>query len=181
MIKTEVRLIDPRLKDLLTYGSDQAAGLDLRACSIKMIHTSTRWTLDGDTSSYVLHPGEKVFVGSGIALHLASTVQMFHTDSAAPVCNEDFSIAAILLPRSGLGTKLDIQLANTVGLIDADYQGEILMAVKNCGTEEFEIKALDRIVQMVVIPVIRPTYSVVEVFTDLTKRGEGGFGSTGNA
>jgi dUTP pyrophosphatase len=134
-------------------------------------------------------------VGSGIAISLASTTYdiMEFEEGKSPPFGADMStvqsayvdsqntLAAVLLPRSGLGTRLDIVLANTVGLIDADYQGEILMAVKNIGTEGFPIGALDRLVQMVIIPVLKPEFSVVNEFSTATARGGNGFGSTGKS
>ena len=180
MLRTELKLFDARLKDLITYGSALAAGLDLRACSVTQIHNGERKELTGDgIMGYTLYPGEKVLVGSGIAVYLASTVYAEPGQPEYGLDEEFYTLAAMLLPRSGLGTKLDIRLANTVGLIDADYQGEILMAVQNGGDTLFQINALDRLVQMVVVPVVRPSFTVVEDFSKPTERGEGGFGSTG--
>ena len=110
----------------------------------------------------VLQPGESRMVRSGIAIHLG-----------------DPGYAAIVLPRSGLGSKHGIVLGNLVGLIDSDYQGEILISVWNRGRERFSIQPLDRIAQLVVVPVVQVALEVVEAFT-ASVRGAGGFGSTGN-
>lgn len=93
---------------------------------------------------------------------------------------EDTNVAAVLLPRSGLGTKKGIVLANTVGLIDSDYQGQVMAAIKNTSNEEFVVTPLSRIGQIVFIPVVHPDFEVVTEFTDSTVRGTGGFGSTEN-
>ena len=108
-----------------------------------------------------LVPGETVLVPSGIAIHLA-----------------DPSLAAMILPRSGLGHKHGIVLGNLVGLIDSDYQGEIKVSLWNRGNTAFEINPLDRIAQLVVFPVLQVSMNVVEAFVE-SSRAEGGFGSTG--
>ena len=109
----------------------------------------------------MLQPGDSQLVRSGIAIHLG-----------------DPRYAAIVLPRSGLGSKHGIVLGNLVGLIDSDYQGEVLVSVWNRGRSEFTIQPLDRIAQLVVIPVVQVALEVVEEFAAST-RGAGGFGSTG--
>jgi dUTP pyrophosphatase len=110
-----------------------------------------------------LQPGESRMVRSGIAIHLG-----------------DPGYAAVVLPRSGLGSKHGIVLGNLVGLIDSDYQGEILISVWNRGREPFTIQPLDRIAQLVVVPVAQVELAVVEEFA-ASARGAGGFGSTGGA
>lgn len=92
---------------------------------------------------------------------------------------EDPNIAAILLPRSGLGTKKGIVLANTVGLIDSDYQGQVMAAVKNTGNDAFVVTPLTRIGQMVFVPVVHKEFELVTEFAKTSERGTGGFGSTG--
>ena len=109
-----------------------------------------------------LEPGETVLVPSGIAIHLA-----------------DPGLAAMILPRSGLGHKHGIVLGNLVGLIDSDYQGEIKVSLWNRGNTAFEINPLDRIAQLVVFPVLQVSMNIVEAFTE-SSRAEGGFGSTGH-
>jgi len=108
-----------------------------------------------------LHAGETQLIPTGIAIHLA-----------------DPGLAAIILPRSGLGHKHGIVLGNLVGLIDSDYQGEIFVSTWNRGTENFVINPLDRLAQLVVVPVLQVAFNVVDEF-DESKRGAGGFGSTG--
>ena len=109
----------------------------------------------------VLQPGDSRLVRSGLAIHLG-----------------DRGHAAIVLPRSGLGAKHGIVLGNLVGLIDSDYQGEVLVSVWNRGTSSFTIQPLDRIAQLVVVPVVQVELAVVEEFA-ASARGAGGFGSTG--
>ena len=108
-----------------------------------------------------LAPGDSQLVRSGIAIHLG-----------------DPRYAAIVLPRSGLGSKHGIVLGNLVGLIDSDYQGEVLVSVWNRGKSAFTIQPLDRIAQLVVVPVLQVEFEVVEEFA-ASARGAGGFGSTG--
>jgi len=108
-----------------------------------------------------LHPGDSQLVRAGIAIHLG-----------------DPGYAAMVLPRSGLGSKHGIVLVNLVGLIDSDYQGEVLVSVWNRGKSAFTIQPLDRIAQLVVVPVVQVEFEVVEEFA-ASSRAAGGFGSTG--
>ena len=108
-----------------------------------------------------LEPGDSRLVSSGIAIHVG-----------------DPGYAAIILPRSGLGAKSGIVLGNLVGLIDSDYQGPLMVSVWNRGREPFTVQPMDRIAQLVVIPVVQVEFQVVEQFT-ASARGAGGFGSTG--
>ncbi len=108
-----------------------------------------------------LHPGDSHLVRAGIAIHLG-----------------DPGYAAMLLPRSGLASKHGIVLGNLVGLIDSDYQGEVLVSVWNRGKSAFTIQPLDRIAQLVVVPVVQVEFEVVEEFA-ASSRAAGGFGSTG--
>jgi dUTP pyrophosphatase len=108
-----------------------------------------------------IHPGETHLVPTGIAIHLA-----------------DPRLAAMILPRSGLGHKHGIVLGNLVGLIDSDYQGEIFVSTWNRGKESFTLNPLDRLAQLVVVPVMQVAFNVVDDF-EQSHRGEGGFGSTG--
>jgi dUTP pyrophosphatase len=110
-----------------------------------------------------LKPGDTVLVPSGIAINL-----------------EDPTLAAVVLPRSGLGHKNGIVLGNLVGLIDSDYQGQVMVSVWNRGREAFTIQPMDRIAQLVVVPVVQVELNVVEEFAE-SQRGAGGFGSTGKA
>jgi dUTP pyrophosphatase len=108
-----------------------------------------------------LMPGDSQLVPSGIAIHLG-----------------DPAYAAIVLPRSGLGAKNGIVLGNLVGLIDSDYQGPLMVSVWNRGRAAFTIQPMDRIAQLVVVPVQQVEFEVVEEFNS-SYRGAGGFGSTG--
>ncbi|MFU2487483.1 dUTP diphosphatase [Thauera sp. WH-1] len=108
-----------------------------------------------------LHPGETTLVPSGLAIHLA-----------------DAGLAAMVLPRSGLGHKHGIVLGNLVGLIDSDYQGQIFVSVWNRGRASFTIQPMERIAQLVVVPVLQVGFNVVDEF-DASARGAEGFGSTG--
>lgn len=109
----------------------------------------------------LLKPGETTLVPSGIAIHLS-----------------DPGLAAMVLPRSGLGHKHGIVLGNLVGLIDSDYQGQIFVSVWNRGHETFELKPMERIAQLVIVPVVQVSFNVVDTFEE-SERGSGGFGSTG--
>jgi dUTP diphosphatase len=110
-----------------------------------------------------LAPGAAELVPSGIAIHLA-----------------DPGLAAVVLPRSGLGHKHGIVLGNLVGLIDSDYQGQVMVSVWNRGQAAFTIQPMERIAQLVVVPVVQVKLNVVEEFA-ASGRGAGGFGSTGGA
>ena len=91
---------------------------------------------------------------------------------------EDDGLAALVIPRSGLGSKNGIVLGNLVGLIDSDYQGELMVPAWNRSQEDFEINPGDRIAQMIIVPVVQAKFKIVKEF-DKTKRGEKGFGSSG--
>ena len=108
-----------------------------------------------------IRPGETVLVPTGIAIHLS-----------------DPALAAMILPRSGLGHKHGIVLGNLVGLIDSDYQGEIFVSTWNRGHDTFTLNPLDRLAQLVVVPVVQVAFNVVDAFP-ASERGAGGFGSTG--
>ncbi len=117
-----------------------------------------RACLDGPM---ILNPGETKLIPTGLAMHLA-----------------DPGYAAVILPRSGLGHKHGVVLGNLVGLIDSDYQGQLMVSLWNRGQEAFTIQPFERIAQMVIVPVVQAVFSVVEEFAE-SDRGEGGFGSTG--
>lgn len=108
-----------------------------------------------------LHPGDTSLIPTGMAIHLS-----------------DPALAALILPRSGLGHKHGIVMGNLVGLIDSDYQGQVFVSTWNRGHEDFTIQPMDRIAQMVVVPVVQVELNVVSEF-GLSERGAGGFGSTG--
>ncbi len=109
-----------------------------------------------------LEPGETALIPTGLAIHIA-----------------DPGLAAVLLPRSGLGHKHGIVLGNLVGLIDSDYQGEVMVSCWNRGRVPFTIEVGDRIAQMVFVPVVQVSFVQVDQFSP-SERGEGGFGHTGS-
>jgi dUTP pyrophosphatase len=111
----------------------------------------------------VLAPGQAQLIPTGLSIHIG-----------------DPGLAAMLLPRSGLGHKHGVVLGNLVGLIDSDYQGPLMVSCWNRGSAAFTIEPMERIAQMVIVPVVQATFRRVEVF-DASSRGEGGFGSTGKA
>jgi dUTP pyrophosphatase len=149
----QIKILDKRLLDwgLPRFQSDGAAAIDLFAC------------VGGIVSVGPQEPA--LLVRSGIALSFG-----------------DVSLAGLVLPRSGLGHKKGLVLGNAVGLIDSDYAGEILVSVWNrnpAGSPPIEIRAGDRIAQLVFVPIVRPNFEVVDEFSTQTARGAGGFGSTG--
>ena len=106
-------------------------------------------------------PGETALVPTGLAIHLA-----------------DSGYAAVILPRSGLGHKNGIVLGNLVGLIDSDYQGQLMISTWNRGSQPFVLNPFERLAQMVIVPVVQAQFNIVEEFGE-SERGAGGFGSTG--
>ena len=112
-------------------------------------------------SAITLKPGDTQLIPTGLAIHL-----------------DDPALAAVIIPRSGLGHKHGIVLGNLVGLIDSDYQGQLMVSCWNRGRDAFEVKPLERIAQLVIVPVVQVELNVVESFEE-SSRGAGGFGSTG--
>lgn len=108
-----------------------------------------------------LEPGQSALVSSGLAIHIG-----------------DPGVAALVLPRSGLGAKHGIVLGNLVGLIDSDYQGPLMVSVWNRGQNEFVLEPMERLAQLVIVPVVQAQFNVVSEFP-ASQRGEGGYGSTG--
>lgn len=108
-----------------------------------------------------LRPGETELIPTGMAIHIA-----------------DPGYAAMILPRSGLGHKHGIVLGNLVGLIDSDYQGQLFISCWNRGREVFMLNPMERIAQLIIVPVLQASFNIVDEFSE-SKRGEGGFGSTG--
>ena len=108
-----------------------------------------------------LEPGQSQLIPTGLAIHLG-----------------DPGLAAVIIPRSGLGHKHGIVLGNLVGLIDSDYQGQLMVSCWNRGSQAFVVNPLERIAQLVVVPVVQVRLNVVESFEE-SARGAGGFGSTG--
>ena len=149
MIDLQVRLLDPRLGREWPLPNHATEG----SAGIDL-----RAALD---APLVLAPGDTALVPSGMAIHIG-----------------DPGLCAVILPRSGLGHKHGIVLGNGTGLIDADYQGPLMISVWNRGCEPFTIEPGDRIAQLVLLPVVRAQLQVVDTF-DESARGEGGFGHTG--
>lgn len=145
----QVKLLDPR------FGDDWPLPAYATEASAGM---DLRAALE---ASVTLEPGDAVLIPSGLAIHLG-----------------DPGLCAVILPRSGLGHRHGIVLGNGTGLIDADYQGPLLISVWNRGRESFTIEPGDRIAQLVVMPIVRASLQVVDTFVDST-RGAGGFGHTG--
>ena len=114
-------------------------------------------------AAVTLAPGQTTLIPTGLAIHIG-----------------DPGLAAMILPRSGLGHKHGIVLGNLVGLIDSDYQGQLMVSCWNRGQTAFTIQPLERIAQLVIVPVVQAVFQRVESF-DATARGQGGFGSTGTA
>ncbi len=109
----------------------------------------------------VLQPGQAELIPTGLSMHLG-----------------DPGLAAVILPRSGLGHKHGIVLGNLVGLIDSDYQGPLMVSCWNRGSQAFTIQPMERIAQLVIVPVVQASFRLVDSF-EASQRGEGGFGSTG--
>ena len=145
----EVKVLDPR------FGTDWPLPAYATAASAGL---DLRAALE---QALTLAPGDTALVPSGLAIHLA-----------------DPGLCAVVLPRSGLGHRHGIVLGNGTGLIDADYQGRLLISTWNRGREPFTIEPGDRIAQLVILPIVRATLQVVDTFTD-SARGAGGFGHTG--
>jgi len=147
--KIDVKLLDPRLRE--TGFMPQYATPGAAGMDLRAcIEVAMK-----------IRPGETMLVPTGIAIHLA-----------------DPGLAAMILPRSGLGHKHGIVLGNLVGLIDSDYQGEIFVSTWNRGHETFTLNPLDRLAQLVVVPVMQVGFNIVDDFAE-SERGSGGFGSTG--
>ena len=113
------------------------------------------------SENQILKPGDTILVPTGIAIHI-----------------EDPHLCGMILPRSGLGHKHGIVLGNLVGLIDSDYQGQLFVSMWNRGHDVFELNPMERIAQLVIVPVVQVQFEVVDEF-DTTNRGTSGFGSTG--
>lgn len=145
----QVRLLDPRFGD--------AWPLPAYATEASA-GLDLRAALDAPLA---LAPGDAALIPSGLAIHLA-----------------DPQLCAVILPRSGLGHRHGIVLGNGTGLIDADYQGPLLISTWNRGREPFTVQPGDRIAQLVVLPIVRASLQVVDTFED-SARGAGGFGHTG--
>ncbi len=151
MRSIELKVLDPRVGD-----------------SIPLPHYATDGSAGLDMRACIDEPltvksGDTVLVPTGLAIHVA-----------------DPGLAAVLLPRSGLGHKHGLVLGNLTGLIDSDYQGQVFVSCWNRGADAFTIEPGERIAQMVFVPVVRAHFEVVDSFPE-TVRGGGGFGHTGRA
>ncbi len=149
MKSIELKILDPRLGD-----------------TIPLPHHATDGSAGMDLRACIevpitLAPGDSELIPTGFAIHIA-----------------DPGLAAVLLPRSGLGHKHGIVLGNLVGLIDSDYQGQVYVSCWNRGRDSFTIEVGERIAQMVFVPVVQARFSIVDSF-DESERGDGGFGHTG--
>ncbi len=151
----EIKVLDPRVREwgLPRYQSEMAAAVDLFAC------------LDAPLALPPASPAQ--LIPSGISVFIG-----------------DPRIAAVIVPRSGLGHRTGLVLGNLVGVLDADYLGPLMVSAWNrnpAGTAPIVVRPGDRIAQMMFVPVLRPSFAVVEEFSRPTARGAGGFGSTGLA
>lgn len=151
MKSVQLKILDPRLGEAIPLPSYATEG----AAGLDL-----RACLE---QAVTVQPGETFLVPTGIAIHIG-----------------DPALAAVLLPRSGLGHKHGIVLGNLVGLIDSDYQGQLFVSIWNRGAAAFDISVGDRIAQMVFVPVAKVRFECVEAFTE-SERGSGGFGHTGQA
>jgi len=147
----ELKVLDPRLGD-----------------SIPLPHYATHGSAGLDMRACIddpitVNPGDTVLVPTGLAMHIS-----------------DASLAAVLLPRSGLGHKHGLVLGNLTGLIDSDYQGQVFISCWNRGSNSYEVQPGERIAQMVFVPVEQVRFSIVDEFDD-SARGAGGFGHSGTA
>ncbi|MGL6116779.1 dUTP diphosphatase [Plesiomonas sp.] len=149
MKKIDLKILDPRIGQQFPLPTYATDG----AAGLDL-----RACLD---TPITLEAGQTVLVPTGLAIHIA-----------------DASLAAVILPRSGLGHKHGVVLGNLVGLIDSDYQGELKVSVWNRGHETFVIEPGERMAQMVFVPVVQAAFNLVTEF-DQSERGEGGFGHTG--
>ncbi len=145
----QLKILDPRLGDVLPLPSYATDG---------SAGLDLRACLD---EPLTLMPGKTELISTGLAMHIG-----------------DPNIAATILPRSGLGHKHGIVLGNLVGLIDSDYQGPLMVSCWNRGKETYTIEPGERIAQLMIVPVLRATFEVVDDFIT-SDRGEGGFGSSG--
>jgi dUTP pyrophosphatase len=151
MRSIELKILDPRVGD-----------------TIELPHYATDGSAGLDMRACIdkpitVEPGETVLIPTGLAIHIG-----------------DPGLAAVLLPRSGLGHKHGLVLGNLTGLIDSDYQGQVFISCWNRGSSSYEVKPAERIAQMVFVPVEQVRFDVVDEFAD-SDRGDGGFGHSGTA
>ena len=149
MHKLQVKVLDPRLGDSIPMPEYATSG---------SAGLDLRACIDAPIT---LNPGDTVLVKTGLSIYI-----------------QDPSLAAVILPRSGLGHKHGIVLGNLVGLIDSDYQGELMVSCWNRGKDAFTLDIGERLAQLVLVPVVQAQFELVTKF-DETERGEGGFGHSG--
>ncbi|UNU72928.1 dUTP diphosphatase [Moraxella nasovis] len=152
MNAVQVKILDPKI------GQDPNFPLPTRATD-GSAGIDLRACID---EPITIKAGETTLIGTGLAIYIA-----------------DPNFAGLILPRSGLGHKHGIVLGNLVGLIDADYQGELMVSVWNRSDSDFVLNPAERMAQYMVVPVVRPTFTIVDDFNDVSERGVGGFGSSG--
>ncbi|MGP4714749.1 MULTISPECIES: dUTP diphosphatase [unclassified Psychrobacter] len=152
MQAVQVKVLNPRLIN------DESFALPTRATD-GSAGIDLRACIDAPLT---IKAGTTHLIGTGLAVYIA-----------------DPNYAGMILPRSGLGHKHGIVLGNLVGLIDADYQGELMVSVWNRSDEDFVLNPADRMAQYIVVPIARPEFEVVTDFTDISARGAGGFGHSG--
>lgn len=149
-LQVQYKILDPRLGNEIEFPKYGTAG---------SAGLDLRACID---DSLTIHPGETVLIPTGMAIHL-----------------DDPGLAAMILPRSGLGHKHGLVLGNLVGLIDSDYQGPLMVSCWNRSDTPYTIELGERIAQMVIVPVLQPVFTQVDSFDEPTSRGVGGFGHTG--
>ncbi|OOS05001.1 deoxyuridine 5'-triphosphate nucleotidohydrolase [Moraxella cuniculi DSM 21768] len=152
MKNVQLKILNPKI------GTDPAFPLPTRATD-GSAGIDLRACIDAPIT---IKAGETKLIGTGIAIYI-----------------NDPNFAGIILPRSGLGHKHGIVLGNLVGLIDADYQGELMVSLWNRSNEDFVLNPAERMAQYVITPIVRPEFVVVDEFSDTSERGAGGFGSSG--
>lgn len=149
----------------------QPAPIDLKILDPRMKDYLPRYATAGSAGldlhacideAVELEPGKTRMIPTGLAIHIANP-----------------GLAAVILPRSGLGSKHGIVLGNLVGLIDSDYQGQLLVAAWNRSQQTYTLQPFERLAQLVIVPVVQATFNVVDDFEQATQRGAGGYGSTG--
>ena len=150
MASIDLKILDARLKE---------DGCAPQYATVGAAGIDLRACID---ATLTIRPGETVLVPTGIAIHLS-----------------DPGLAAMILPRSGLGHKHGIVLGNLVGLIDSDYQGQLMVSAWNRSDVAFTIAPMERIAQLVIVPVVQAQFNIVSDFEAASARGEGGYGSTG--
>src|SRR5471030_2675915 len=149
MKKIDIKILDPRIGSTFPLPAYATPG---------SAGLDLRACLD---ASVELKPGETTLLPTGLAIHIG-----------------DANLAAVILPRSGLGHKHGVVLGNLVGLIDSDYQGQLMISTWNRGATAFTLNPLERLAQLVIVPVVQATFNIVDDFAQ-SERGAGGFGSTG--